>query len=348
MSNKTTPTWYVVLIFCVFAGLIAETFVTASTSPADFLFRPYIVPFNIVLYGTFDLLAREIIVRRRAGLASALLLGAAYGFINEGVAAGTWYVVHPPGYAFIGRVDWAWALALTIFHSIMSVFAPIAFIEILFPAIHGQPLLRRRGMVTCVVLFTGCIGCAIIVLAPLPLLFLPYRLTVLAVAVLFVLIGLSLPSRRTASLAAVMPPPPGKGRLPGLWRLRIAGFLAMFGYFFLTNVFPVLAATLLPAQPGGLVIAQGMDCAVFLALYALIIGRGWSWMQRPGWSPRQNLALLIGGVTFTTLLLNLTEAPMGEIFATLPFYVLLIVLTLRWRRRAQQADRPSMANAQSR
>src|SRR5579863_3069383 len=83
--------WLIILVFCLFAGLIAETFVTASTSPAHILMQPYIVPFNVVLYGSFDLLAREILVRRRAGLASALLLGAAYGFINEGVAAGTWY-----------------------------------------------------------------------------------------------------------------------------------------------------------------------------------------------------------------------------------------------------------------
>jgi hypothetical protein len=34
--------------------------------------------------------------------------------------------------------------------------------------------------------------------------------------------------------------------------------------------------------------------------------------------------LLLGGVTFTTLLLNQTEAPMGEVFVTLPFYALLL------------------------
>ena len=142
---STVPKWLIIFVFCLFAGLIAETFVTASTSPVHFLHEPFTIPFNVLFYGTFDLLAREILVRRRARLASALLLGAAYGFINEGVAAGTWYVIHPQGYIFIGRVDWAWALALTIFHAIISVLAPIAFIEDALPVHQGPSFVASVG-----------------------------------------------------------------------------------------------------------------------------------------------------------------------------------------------------------
>src|SRR5262245_15260375 len=71
-SPRSTPRWLIILVFCLFAGTIAETFVTASTSPASILLHPYSVPFNVVFYGAFDLLAREIIVRRRAGLASVV------------------------------------------------------------------------------------------------------------------------------------------------------------------------------------------------------------------------------------------------------------------------------------
>jgi len=349
----SSPRWLITLVFCVFAGTIAETFITASTSPTHILRDPLTVPFNIVFYGTFDLLAREIIVRRRAGLVSVLLLGAAYGFINEGVAAGTWYVVHPQGYVFIGGIDWAWALSLTIFHTIISVITPIAFIEMLFPMIQGQSLIHRRGGVICAVLLLSCIVVAIVALAPLPLPFLPYRVSVLVVAILFSFAAWAAPSKQAANNDATasapmrelsaptvatttlpFPSPPTARPLPGLWRLRFAGFLAMFAYFALTVVFPVVMAMLLQSQPSGLIIAQGVDCAVFLALAALVIWRGWTWSQRAGWSPRQNLALLMGGVTFTTLLLNLTEAPMGEAFSTLPFYALLIALTLVWRRRA--------------
>lgn len=337
-------TWLLILVFCLFAGLIAETFVTASTSPVHFLLNPFTIPFNIVFYGTFDLLAREILVRRHARLVRVVLLGAAYGLINEGVAAGTWYVVHPQGYIFIGGIDWAWALVITLFHMIMSVIVPIAFLEILFPSTHGQPLLNRWGITACVVLLLGCIVTAILLLAPLPLSILPYRLTVLVVAVLFSLVALAAPLKDTATVLAPSQSTPANSpntpevalspqRLPGLWQLRSVGFLAIFAFFFLSYLFPAIIAEILKSRPSGLVIAQGIDCAVFLAFGAIVVVRGWTWSQRAGWSPRQNLALLLGGVTFTTLLLNVTEAPMGEIFSTLPFYAFLLVLTFRWRVR---------------
>ncbi len=342
-TQRPLPNWLIILVFCFFAGTISETFLTPSTSPTHILRDPYTLPFNIIFYGTFDLLAREIIVRRRAGLASVLLLGAAYGMINEGVAAGSWYVYRPQGYVFIGGVNWAWVVSITLFHAVFSVITPIAFIEILFPSVRSQRLLRRRGIVACMVLLLGCIGVAILVLAAQPLTIFWYRLTVLMVAILFSLIAWALPSARVTptSMSAsgaqpLAPQPPTTHRPPpGLWRLRIAGFLATFAYFLLTIPFVVLLAGLLQSRPGGLIIAQGIDGVVFLAFGALVIWRGWTWSQRAGWSPRQNLALLIGGVTFTTLLLNLTAAPMGEAFSTLPFYALLIALTLIWRRRAK-------------
>lgn len=341
--------WLIIIVFCLFAGLIAETFLTASTSPMDFLLHPIIPPFNVVLYGAFDLLAREILVRRRAGLASALLLGAAYGVINEGVVAGTWYVVHPQGYALIGGVDWVWALSLTIFHAIISVITPIVFIEILFPSIHGKTLLRRRGIVISVLLLVACIFCGVVVLAPQPLLIFFYRMAVLVVAILFSLVALALPPSRSAALVpATFPPatvtPAEQHQAPSVWLLRISGFLAIFAYFFLSMRFPVMVAALLQSRPGGLVIAQGVDGAVLLAFTALVVWRGWSWSRRAGWSPRQNLALLLGAVTFTTLLLNLTEPQMGEAFSTIPFYALLIALTILWRRRAT-TQQPSPAAA---
>ncbi|HUY77891.1 MAG TPA: hypothetical protein VMV29_14055 [Ktedonobacterales bacterium] len=373
--------WLVIVVFCLFAGLIPETIITSSTSPLKIVLNPLSLPFIALFYGTADLLVREIIVRRRVGLASVLLLGAAFGFVNEGVAAGTWYTVHNPALIFIGGVDWTWALALTIFHIIISVITPIAFIEIVFPSIRGKPLLRRWGMAICGVLFFGF--ALLVALTPL---YRPYRLSVLAVAVLSSLLALALPPRRasTLTLASAMPaptaqplaaptypglaatmyptapqppayvapptttypwaypppqpamPPPAQltsRPLPGLWRLRAAGFVAMFAYFFFIYLFPVLVAAFLKSPPGGLVIAQGIDCAVLLAFSALVIWRGWSWSRRVGWSPRQNLALLIGGVTFTTLVMFLPgQIALGEPVATIPFYALLIALAVRWRR----------------
>ena len=122
--------------------------------------------------------------------------------------------------------------------------------------------------------------------------------------------------------------------LPGLWQLRVMGFLAVFAFFFLLNPFPALLVALLKSRLGGLHIAQVIVCAALLAFSVLVIWRGRSWSQRVGWSPRQNLALLIVCVTLTTLL-NLAQVAMGEPFASFLFYALLVALTLRWRCRAQ-------------
>lgn len=344
--------WPIILVFCLFAGLIPETIVTSSTSPLKMLLNPVSLPFIALFYGTADLLIREIIVRRRVGLASVLLLGAAFGFVNEGVAAGTWYTVRSQGYAYFGGVNWAWALALTIFHTIISVIVPIAFIEILFPSIAGKPLLRRRGMVICAALFLGF--ALLVALTPL---YRPYRLAALAVAVLFALLALlALPPRRAIIPAPMepplMPPPaypqaypapyptsyptpqstpqPTTRPLPGLWRLRIAGFLTMFGYFIMIYLVPVVVLALVRSVAHGVALAQVVDGAVFLAFSALVIWRGWSWSRRAGWSPRQNLALLVGGVAFTTLVMFIPQqVALGEPFATVPFLALLVVLSVR-------------------
>jgi hypothetical protein len=109
----------------------------------------------------------------------------------------------------------------------------------------------------------------------------------------------------------------------------------MLAYFAVIYLLPAVVAALLKARPYGLLIAQGIDCAAFLAFGATVIWRGWSWSRRAGWSPRQNLALLIGGVTFTTLVMFLPGLiAVGEPFAAIPFFALLVALTLRWRRLA--------------
>ena len=370
--------WLIIIVFCLFAGLIPETIVTSSTSPLKLVLNPLSLLFIALFYGTADLVIREIIVRRRAPLVSVLLLGAAFGFVNEGVAAGTWYTVRPQGYLFIGGVDWTWALSLTVFHTIISVIVPIAFIEIAFPFIRGKPLLRRFGIIVCAVLFLGF--ALLVALTPQ---YRPYRLAALAAAVLLSLVALALSRRRTPALAFPTPTPtthplaaplyPGMAYapyvlgaqpsaypvppmasylsaypsapqppalanarpLPGLWRLRIVGFVAMFAYFFFIYILPALVAALLKSAPNGLLIAQGIDAVALLAFAVVVIGQGWVWSRRAGWSPRQNLALLIGGITFTMLVACLPgQIALGEPFVVVPFYALLIALTWRWRRLA--------------
>ncbi len=116
--------------------------------------QPWNLIFLMLFYGLADLLIREALIRRHLGWVSLIIFGIAFGFLNEGVLAGTWYTVKPDGYIYIGQINYAWAAALTVFHIFISVIAPIAFIETIFPSLAGMPLLRRRrGIVISAVIF---------------------------------------------------------------------------------------------------------------------------------------------------------------------------------------------------
>ncbi len=183
--------WPAILLFCFFAGIIPETIVTSSSSPLKMVAQPLTLPLIIIFYGTSDLLIREAMIRRRLGLASLLVFGIAFGFLNEGVTAGTWYYVVPNGYAMYGGIDWLWVLSLTIFHILISVITPIAFFDSLFPRFAGQPLLRRRGMIISLILLAAVTS--LIALAPL---YRPQRVIVLVITIVLALIALRLPPAR--------------------------------------------------------------------------------------------------------------------------------------------------------
>ncbi|HET9979261.1 MAG TPA: hypothetical protein VFQ32_02380 [Ktedonobacterales bacterium] len=315
-------TWYIVLILCFFAAVIPETLATTSTSVAKILGKPTDLLFVILFYGPADLLIRELVIRRRLGWVSIVLLGVAFGFINEGVVAGTWYTVKPTGYLFLGAIDFAWVAALTVFHLFVSVIMPIAFIETAFPSLAGRPLLRRRrGIVISAVIFLLITSLFLFVPS-----FRPYRVVVFALALILALVAFRLPASR--------PRIPLARPAPGLWRLRWAGFFAMFGYFALIYLLPAMTLKLMEAHIAS---AQLAYIAVFALFAALLLWTGRRWTGRAGWSPRHTLALITGALAFPILLTLLPFFwPTLEYVATLPFLVLLIALNLRLRRRERR------------
>jgi hypothetical protein len=310
--------WYVVLVFCFFAAVIPESIATWSTSVAKVVGHPADLLFVILFYGLADLLVREAMVRRHLGWVSLILFGIAFGFLNEGVVAGTWYTVAYGGYIYIGQVNYAWAVALTVFHTFISVIIPLAFIETLFPSRAGLPLLRRRGIVISATVFLLLTSVFLFVPS-----YRPYRIAVFALALTLALIALRLPAARPRILSATPP--------PGFWRLRWTGFFASVTYFVLILIVPPI--TLKLAGPYALA-AQYVDIVLFIlfSAFTLAIGRGWT--ARAGWSPRHTLALMTGVLMFSILITLLPPVwSTLEPLATLPFLLLLILLNIRLRRR---------------
>ncbi|MGC2359731.1 MAG: hypothetical protein WA691_05435 [Thermoplasmata archaeon] len=138
------PRWPV-LALLLLAPTIPEL-LTGSTPITTLFFDPlaFAVSFlGIVgLYGTGALLIREFVVKFQKGWASVLLLGAAYGIAEEGLAVHTFF--EPAGLAPVNNlgayghafgVNWLWALGLTAFHAVYSIALPILLTQLWFPAV---------------------------------------------------------------------------------------------------------------------------------------------------------------------------------------------------------------------
>lgn len=120
--------------------------VSGSSPPLEF-FNPVTMSTLVALYGCGALLIREAIVRWQKGVASLLMLGAAYGVYEEGLTVKSWFNptwmdLGPLGhYGRFGGVNWVWAVWLTIYHATISIALPIFMIDVLFPEFKGKRLL---------------------------------------------------------------------------------------------------------------------------------------------------------------------------------------------------------------
>lgn len=106
-----------------------------------------------VLYGCGVLLIREARVRWSLGWPAVFILGAAYGIVEEGIVVRSFF---DPGwkdlgllaeYGRAGGVNWTWAHLLTLFHSAVSIAAPILAVEVAFPWRRTESWIGRRGLV---------------------------------------------------------------------------------------------------------------------------------------------------------------------------------------------------------
>jgi hypothetical protein len=177
-----------VLVLIGLAILIPEL-LTGST-PVASLVDPLGDLFLLGLYGGGVLVIREVTLRWNRGWAPVLLLGAAYGVVEEGLGTKTffdWVEIGRPDYGpythWLG-VNWVWVGELTVFHAIFSIALPIALVGLLFPTTRGQRFLSDRGvgwtfgayLVTSVLIFflydrpfviapSGVIGCLVAIAA---------------------------------------------------------------------------------------------------------------------------------------------------------------------------------------
>ena len=139
-----------VLVLIFMAPLVAE--VLPGSTPIN---MPGLFLLDLLIYGPGALLIRELVCRRGRGWASILLLGAAYGVIEEGLALQSLF---DPTYAHVALwgvrlfgVNWVYAFVVMFWiHPVWSAAIPILLAELLFPSQRALPSLGWPGLIgTC-------------------------------------------------------------------------------------------------------------------------------------------------------------------------------------------------------
>jgi hypothetical protein len=318
MTSRYTP----LLTLLLLAPVIGE--VLFGSIPLSRL------PFGLVgvlgLYGGGAVLVREVVRRRRLGSIWLVLLGLAYGLVEEGLVVQSLFNQHYPGLAFLGfyghwaGVNWVWLEFIVPYHAVFSIAIPILVTELLFPEQRDEPWLGPVELLSVVSVFVA--NALLLAVLKFGLLTACAPATSLganvgAALVAAGIIGAALLAKPRRESVAGVPEAPASQR-----RLRLIGILSGLGWFIGLRVLLIGDGKLAPAAVvlmGGLIIGA-------LAWWRVA---HWS-SDRRGWGPAQTYALISGALPTSWLLGILIAAvsdgsPVINLGGHLLFGVLLMV-----------------------
>ena len=239
------------------------------------------------LYGGGAILIRELARRRGPGWTRILLLGAAYGIIEEGLAIQSIFNPNLFNAGSLGGrafgINWVWSLWTIGYHMVYSIGIPILLAELLFPARRDEPWLGRVGLVVVGVLYVlGLLAIAAIyrfAIAPdfqPPLLL---NLFAALVAILLIVLALTRPARTVEKISNKP-----DGKVPSPWIISLLGFLMAVLWFGLLNLPQSLRAG------AWVLIPVAFEIALLIGFASLI--RRWS--SAEAWNDLHRLAVAFG------------------------------------------------------
>ena len=268
------------------------------------------------MYGFGALFIRELSRRTGRGWPTILILGVAYGVVEEGLADMSLFNPnflgqHLLSYGNLFGIGWPWWFFVLTLHAVWSIGVSIALAEALF-ARHGPyPWLGRTGLVVSGVVF----GLGVVLVH-----FVGgegYKLSagelVLSLALVAVLTAVAflLPRRRVTQ-------PAGPQQAPSPW---VAGVTA----FVLTGAFMSVTRLAYTLKLSAVVLIL-----VYFLLYGLAVLAVWRWSRRIGWNAEHRFALAAGAL-LTYAWYGFVQAPhdaldlVGQaIFALLALGVLIL------------------------
>lgn len=228
LSEKGKALWILAMLSPVLAELCS-----GSSPPLEF-FNPISFALLLGLYGAGVLVVRELSVVWGKGWASVLVMGAAYGILEEGVAVKSFFDpqwMDLGGLGEYGRfldTNWVWAVWLTIYHTVISITLPILIIYMLYPHLRKERFLSRgRFEAVLVILFIDVLVCTALLNDYVP----SIPMYILSIAAVFglVLYAKHLPS---SFLRPTKPHPVWSPR-----RLAVLAFLFIFLSFIFAGAF---------------------------------------------------------------------------------------------------------------
>ncbi|GAC1401062.1 MAG: hypothetical protein NVSMB49_14640 [Ktedonobacteraceae bacterium] len=313
-------------IFLFFIAPIVGALLAGSTPPNSF-FNPLTLLFLCFLYGGGAIIARELMLYWGKGWPTLLLLGVAYGIIEEGLQVKSFFDPHWKNLgqlATYGRwqgVNWVWSVQQTTFHAIFSIAIPILIVSLLFPKRRAERWVGPRALLLLIVMFVLDVVSGFLFLTPYRPPLLPYLITlVLAIGLIF--LARYLPRRIPVTRSTEVAQP---------LRFGLVGFLGTLTLFLINWVLPT---TLTPFWA---TILLTLLLAIAVAFVLLHMSS-----NTLGWTERHQIALVSGALAFFVLLAPITEItqrqrdPAGLTFVALIIAGLLYLLMRRIRKREQK------------
>ena len=166
MSSSTVkparPSFQKPILFLFPSPLVGE--VLSGLTPPPAFINSAVFLFLRALYGSGALLVRDYARCWRRGWRSVLLLGAAYGIIEEGILVRSFF---NPGWKDLGvlssygrwlGVNWVWSEWLTIYHAVFSIAILIFLVERTWPETSKQIWLTKSRILFHVLLMGSIIA----------------------------------------------------------------------------------------------------------------------------------------------------------------------------------------------
>lgn len=310
------------LVLYFLAPVVGEL-LSGSAPPIEF-FSPFGLLLLPALYGSGAILARELALRWDKRWPTILVLGLAYGIIEEGLMVKSFFDPAWPDLGLLGvygrwgGVNWVWSLFLTIYHAVYSIATPIFLVELLYPEHRDDRWVGRRGMITLSLLLLAVVLFGFFFLTEYRPPALPYLMALAATAGLYALARRMPAHWWTRSAKPTRRP---------LW-FGLLGFVSTLVFFFMHWIFPEIGVPV----PLTMLATVSWVWLIFTAV-RYMSGEG-------GWSDEEKLALVSGALTFFILLAPISEFdvsrpdnPAGMTLVGLAALFFLIWLRRKTRRR---------------